>query len=86
MKDPFKDIDQVFKDAVDHSSDSEIDAKLIDSAKARSEYERVRDEDTVLQQAKETYKELARPYKDDIKAAALRIKYCIHVLKGRGKV
>ena len=84
-KNPFKDLDQVFIDSVDHSTDSEINEKIVDSAKAASEYNRLREEDTVLQQAKETYKELDAPYKTDIKAANLRIRYAISVLKARGK-
>lgn len=86
MKNPFKDLDQVFVDSVDHETDQGINNKIVESAKAVSEYQRLRDEDVALQQAKETYKQLAEPYKSDIKAASLRIKYCIHVLKGRGKV
>ena len=86
MKNVFKDLDPIFGDSVDHETDEGINKKIVESAKAVSEYQRLRDEDAALQEAKERYKQLAEPYKSDIKAAALRIKYCIHVLKGRGKV
>ena len=48
-KDPFEKLDSIFRDAADHDSDVGLDNRVVESAKARSEYERLRDEDVALE-------------------------------------
>jgi hypothetical protein len=85
-KNRFKDLDPIWRDAVDSSTDDEVNRRIAEAAKARTEYENIRENDLELQEAKAKYQDLDKPYKEDIKQCNLRIRYASTILKERGKV
>jgi len=84
-KDPFADLDDAFKAAVQESDDATIRTKITDAALFRVQVEEARKADVDLQMKKDVFHEADAPYKDDVKAANMKIQYCREVLKSRGK-
>ncbi len=86
MKNRFKDLDPIWRDAVDQSNDEEVNRRIAEAAKAKTEYENLREADLALQEAKAKYQDLDKPYREDLKQCNLKVRYASTILKERGKV
>ncbi len=72
-----------FKNDADNYSEDDLKKCIVDSNKSIAFDEQTMDEDNDLAEAKEEAKRLAAPYKDSIKTAQAKSRYCVWVMKNR---
>ena len=72
-----------FKNDDDNYSEDDLKKGIVDSNKSIAFDEQTMDEDNDLAEAKEEAKRLAAPYKDSIKTAQAKSRYCVWVMKNR---
>jgi hypothetical protein len=73
-----------FKGTAESYSEDELKKCIIDANKEISVDEKNMDDDADLASAKEEVKTLALPYKESIKAAQAKARYCVYLLNQRG--
>jgi hypothetical protein len=83
-KDPFKDLDPEFRDAVAQSSPDQIRGRIAEVALYAHARQAAMEDDQDLAEKKAVVAEIQAPYKDDLKASKLKIKFMRRVLIDKG--
>lgn len=73
-----------FKSEADSYSEEDLKKCIVDSNKSIAMDEQNMDEDDALINVKEEVRRISAPYKDCIKTAQAKSRYCVYVLKERG--
>jgi hypothetical protein len=85
-KNPFDDLDSVYKESVESASDEEIRKKIYEAAMAEAHNQESKKLDQDLASAVATAKEAGRQYAEGSKRNSLCIRYCRSILSARGKL
>jgi hypothetical protein len=85
-KNPYSDLPEEFKDAIESGSDDELRRKVAEVAFAEQENQRMKADDADLAEKKAAAKMAGEQYSDATKMNRLKIKYAHSVLEARGKV
>lgn len=83
-KDPFADLDQDFKDAVNAQTRDDIKKTICQATLDQLELMEAQKQDEDYQSLKEQFREAGAVYRDGTKTNALKIKYAKSVLEGKG--
>lgn len=83
---PYADLPEEFKDAIESGTDDEIRRRVAEVAFAEQENLRLKADDQDLAERKAAAKAAGEQYSDATKMNRLKIKYAHSVLEGRGKV
>lgn len=83
---PYADLPEEYKDAVESGTDDEIRRRVAEVAFAEQENLRLKADDQDLAEKKAAAKGAGEQYSDATKMNRLKIKYAHSVLEGRGKV
>lgn len=67
-------------------SDDELKKCIVDTSNKVSEVEDAQDNDPDLNAAKDQVKEISTPYKELIREQQAKVRYCVFLLKDRGKL
>lgn len=73
-----------FADEVNTATTEQLDSRLSQLAKDRQEVQDAKDADEELDDAQETARQFAAPYRDSFKAIALKSRFIIATIKERG--
>jgi len=85
QKGEFDDLDSEWKDSVVSMSEEEINNRIAEIAKAESQNQQDKKDDQHLQECRLACKEAGMLYSENTKMSKLRIKYCMRILRDRGK-
>lgn len=85
-KDPWKNVPQSFRDAVESGSEAEIRAKLADLALEQQENVELMENDQDFQRLKTELAVAGETYRDTAKRIKASIKYARQTLQSRGKI
>jgi hypothetical protein len=83
-KDPFEDLSQDFRDAVDAQTRDDIKKTICQVTLDQLELDEAQKADEDYQNLKEQFREAGAVYRDGAKANKLKIKYAKMVLEGKG--
>lgn len=84
-KGKFDSLAEEFKEEIEKADAAAIDAKIAEVAKNEEENLKLKKEDQHLAEVKIQYDDAKAGYVEATKANKLKIKYCIEILKARGK-
>lgn len=83
-KNPFDAISEDWRAALESASETEVRAKISETALAEEENQDLKDQDQDLAAAKEQAKEAGAQYADATKINRLKIRYARQLLQSRG--
>ncbi len=85
-KDPWADLDQDFKSAIEGGDEAMIRAKISEVAIVNAQLMDAKDQDLDLAEKSEIFKEAGAVYREGAKQNKLKIKYAKKMLESQGKL